>query len=256
MFKRIIKKRKNNNQGNTYILVVATLSFLAVLVAAILVAVALCYRLKAYDINARDNFYFLEQAMDEIYAGVGADAMEHLNEAYDDTVEVLVYFDAASQSYVTMKNEEANVILKNSYIAKMKADNAYQTKDSIRAHLYSFMSNPYYNLSFDKKNNKVIISNSDIKIFTINNAMPKNHIFYEQALDILNTNIKWTRYKIGVLSLDRKKILISSGLFNSSILSICLGKMHTVSSFAPFKNSSMGVSRTIPLKSAGPVAPV
>ena len=52
--------------------------------------------------------------------------------------------------------------------------------------------------------------NNDIKIFTINNAMPKNHIFYEQALDILNTNIKWTKNQIGVLSKDRKTILISS----------------------------------------------
>ena len=86
MIKKILRKRKVHNQGNTFIMVVATLSFLAVLVAAMLVAVALCYRLKAYDINARDNFYYLEQAMDEIYAGVGTEAMQHLNTAYDDTI--------------------------------------------------------------------------------------------------------------------------------------------------------------------------
>ena len=52
-------KRKNikKNQGNTYIMVVATLSFLAVLTAAILVAIAICYKLKAYDINSKDNFF-------------------------------------------------------------------------------------------------------------------------------------------------------------------------------------------------------
>ena len=52
--------KKLHNQGNTYIMVVATLSFLSILVAAILVAVALCYRMKAYDINARDNFYYFK----------------------------------------------------------------------------------------------------------------------------------------------------------------------------------------------------
>ena len=69
-----IKKRQKKNQGNSFIVVVATLSFLAVLTAALLVAVALCYRLKAYDINAKDNFYYLEQAMDE------AEGLEYVGE--------------------------------------------------------------------------------------------------------------------------------------------------------------------------------
>lgn len=131
------------NQGNSYIMVVATLSFLAVLVAAMLVAVALCYRLKAYDINARDNFYYLEQAMDEIYAGVGSDAMKHLNSAYDDTIEVLVYFDVKTQAYVTMDDEEANTILKNTYMKLVKDDANYANATTVSSHLKSFMSNIY-----------------------------------------------------------------------------------------------------------------
>ena len=142
MFKRKAKK-KLKNQGNSYIMVVATISFLAVLVAAMLVAVALCYRLKAYDINARDNFYYLEQAMDEIYAGVGADAMKHLNTAYDDTVEILVYFDPSTQAYVTMKNDEANRILKNTYMKLVKDDANYQNSSTVLSHLESFVSNLY-----------------------------------------------------------------------------------------------------------------
>jgi len=145
--KKILQKRRKNirirNQGNSYIMVVATLSFLAVLVAAILVAVALCYRLKAYDINARDNFYYLEQAMDEIYAGVGADSMNHLVEAYEDTLQVLVYFDPQSQSYVTMKNTEANRILKNAFIKLVKDDEHYKDTDKVKARLSEFITYPY-----------------------------------------------------------------------------------------------------------------
>ena len=62
MMKKI--KKKLNNQGNTFIMVVVSLSFLAILTASLLVAIALCYRLKIMDINSRDNFYYLEQAMD------------------------------------------------------------------------------------------------------------------------------------------------------------------------------------------------
>ena len=52
-----------------------------------------------------------------------------------------------------------------------------------------------------------IYDNNDIKIFNINQPMPKNHIFYEQAID---KKIKWNKNKIAVLSKDRKAILISS----------------------------------------------
>lgn len=118
------------------------------MVTALLVAVALCYRLKAYDINSRDNFYYLEQAMDEIYAGVGTDSMKMLNKAYDETIEVLVYFDAQSKSYITMKNDEANDLMKETFIKLVKNQPEYQS-DTILAHLQSFISNQY-----DEVNNK------------------------------------------------------------------------------------------------------
>lgn len=137
------KKRKQKNQGNSFIMVVATVSFLAVLVAAILVAVALCYRLKAYDINARDNFYYLEQAMDEIYAGVGGDSMQLLNKAYDETLEVMVYYDTATKSYVTMDNDQANKIMKETYMTLVKKDTRYNNSANVKARLEEFLSYPY-----------------------------------------------------------------------------------------------------------------
>lgn len=136
-----INKNKKH-QGNSYIMVVATLSFLAVLVAAILVAVALCYRLRAYNLNSRDNFYYLEQAMDEIYAGVGSHAMGKLNEAYDETVEVIVYFDTATKAYVTMDNDQANELLQNYFVKKLKEDSRYATAN-VTDTLKKFLSNPY-----------------------------------------------------------------------------------------------------------------
>lgn len=136
-------RKKLDNQGNTFIMVVVTLSFLAVLTAALLVAIALCYRLKAMDINSRDNFYYLEQAMDEIYAGVGADSMKKLSEAYEDTLEVIVYYDTTSKSYVTMDNEVANKLLKKTYMKLLKEDTDYKDKDTALARIQQFISYPY-----------------------------------------------------------------------------------------------------------------
>lgn len=143
MMKKI--KKKLNNQGNTFIMVIVSLSFLAILTASLLVAIALCYRLKIMDINSRDNFYYLEQAMDEIYAGVGKDAMDNLNQAYSDTLEVIVYYDTDSKSYVTMDNKVANKVMKKTYmkLVKDKATSKYTTKDAALKRIKSFISNPY-----------------------------------------------------------------------------------------------------------------
>ena len=116
------KKRRRLNQGNSFIVVIATISFLAVLVTALLVAVALCYRMKAYEINSRDNFYSLEKAMDSIYEGVGEISMKHLNDAYNETLETLVYFDPAKESYVTKTDEQANNEMKQSFINKLNME--------------------------------------------------------------------------------------------------------------------------------------
>ncbi len=143
--KRLVEKIKKlkNNQGNSFVVVVATVSFLAILTAALLVAVALIYRLRAYDINSRDNFYYLEQAMDELYAGVGADSMGILNEAYDDTLETLVYYDTEAKTYTTMNNEQANAILRKTYIYLLHNNENYNSTLKVEARLNSFLSNKY-----------------------------------------------------------------------------------------------------------------
>lgn len=140
MIKR--KKRKKKNQGNSFIIVIATLSFLAVLTTALLVAVALCYRLKAYDINSRDNFYYLEQAMDEIYEGVGAIVMENLNDAYNETTEVIVYFDPVKKAYVNMDNSDANTLMKSNFRLKVGKEDRF-TSTNISNTLSSFITHPY-----------------------------------------------------------------------------------------------------------------
>lgn len=190
MKKLMDKIRKiQNNQGNSFVVVVATVSFLAILTAALLVAVALIYRLKAYDINTRDNFYYLEQAMDEIYAGVGGDSMAILNEAYDDTLETLVYYDITDKQYKTMTNKQANAVLRKTYMYLLQNNENYSTAPKIEARLNSFISNKYdassnpegIQLSFDsfeKHENDLTIVNVVLKreaeYSTVNARSKKN----------------------------------------------------------------------------------
>ena len=107
--KKIIQKIKNkvNNSGSSIVLVIVALAFVGILTGALLTAVGSVYRLKLYDYNAKDNFYYLEIAMDEVYAGVGNTTMTCLQDAYSKTIEDMVRYDTTKKAYVTIDQATA-----------------------------------------------------------------------------------------------------------------------------------------------------
>lgn len=118
MFKKIINKL--NNRGSSFIVMIVSMSFLAILAASILTAVGYSYKLKFYNLNSKNNFYYVEQAMDEVYAGLGNVAVQYLQKAYQETIEVLVYYDPDLRAYVTRKDEDANAIMKKTFLKYME----------------------------------------------------------------------------------------------------------------------------------------
>lgn len=114
MLEKIIKKL--NNRGSSFVVMIVSMSFLAILAASILTAVGYTYQMKLYNLNSKNNFYYVEEAMDEIQAGVGSIAMKYLQKAYDDTIKVMVYYDASLKAYVTRDDEDANVIMKQTFL--------------------------------------------------------------------------------------------------------------------------------------------
>ena len=69
--KQILKKLKSN-AGSSIVMVVVSVAFIGIIVGALLAAAVQSYRLKLEELNSRDNFYYVEQALNEIYAGVGS----------------------------------------------------------------------------------------------------------------------------------------------------------------------------------------
>lgn len=111
--KKLISKLKKikDNAGSGLILVIVALGFIGILTGALLTAVGYVYRLKLYDYNARDNFYYVEQAMNEIYAGIGNKTVGCMQSAYNYTVDNMTYYDinaGSNGAYVTKTNDEAN----------------------------------------------------------------------------------------------------------------------------------------------------
>ncbi len=131
-------KKKLNNDGNTFIVIMVTLACMSILVAAILMSVSYWIREQKLNMNNKSNFYYLEQAMDEIYQGVGSDSIGALTQAYTDTVSVMIYFDG--NNYVSLDTAAANNIMKQKFMQALASDVQYKSQAELYNHLKSFIS--------------------------------------------------------------------------------------------------------------------
>ena len=137
-----LKKHLHNNQGSSLVLVIVALAFIGILMGALLTASMAVYKLKLYDYNARDNFYYVEQGMDEIYAGVGSRTVENLQNAYSYILEHVITYNG--KEYNTLTNDEANDKFKEMFMTYMLGDDSFELsdKDVLEDVLASYISNP------------------------------------------------------------------------------------------------------------------
>lgn len=144
MIEKIKRKlKKDNDHGSSFVLVIVATTFMCILAAALLMGTLMTYKLKFYKLNSLNNFYEVETALDEIYAGVGAATNEHLYSAYTTTAELVVVYDADKHAYTTMDNDEANQLFKKLFITGFTNDANYKSLDKLLATMKSFISNEY-----------------------------------------------------------------------------------------------------------------
>ncbi len=127
--KNLISKLKSKckNRGSGLVLVVVAVAFIGILAGSLLTAVGYAYRLKLYDYNAKDNFYYLEQAMDEVYAGVGTQTLTYMQEAYTEVVNNMVKYSAETKSYVTKDAAELNKNFATIFLARVADSDLFST---------------------------------------------------------------------------------------------------------------------------------
>ena len=131
---------KKDSKGSGIILVIVALSFLGIIAGALLTAAAYAYRLKVVDYNSKDNFHFVEQAMDEVYAGLGTRTSNAMVEAYSTVVDEMVYFDTTKKTYVNIGSDVANQRFKDYFMNGIKNDTAYRRLAQFSKLCESFIS--------------------------------------------------------------------------------------------------------------------
>ena len=144
MIERLKRKlRHNDDHGSSFVLVIVATTFMCILASAILMGAMMTYKLKFYKLNSLNNFYEVETALDEMYAGVGAATNEHLYSAYTTTAELVVVYDTKAQAFTTLDNKSANEPFKKLFMTGFVADTNYKSLKNVTDTLQSFISNEY-----------------------------------------------------------------------------------------------------------------
>lgn len=148
--KKLLKKLKNN-AGSSIVMVVVSVAFIGIIVGALLAVAVQSYRLKLQELNSRDNFYYVEQALNEIYAGVGSQTVEDLQDAYVYTVENMVEYDLVKGRYVTKSQEEAQKMFSQEFYRQLQNNPFFKVSlDDLKTKLESYVSNDTVKVNADR----------------------------------------------------------------------------------------------------------
>lgn len=143
--------KKLDNRGSSIIMVTVSLAFIGIIIGALLSAASYAYKLKLQNLNAKDNFYYVEQAMQEIYAGVGTNTIEEMKDAYAYTLENMVRYDLSKGMYVTISDDEANKMFKEKFMNNIMTSPYFsQGADVLAENLQSYITNSTVDLDNDK----------------------------------------------------------------------------------------------------------
>lgn len=139
--KKFLRKLKND-AGSSIVMVVVAIAFIGIVVGALLAAAVQSYRLKLAELNSKDNFYYIEQALNEIYAGVGTQTVSDLQDAYVYTVENMVYFDLGKGRYVTQSEENTQKMFIQEFYKRLAVNDFFKSDvDTLADKLESYISN-------------------------------------------------------------------------------------------------------------------
>jgi len=101
-FKKFIML-KEDNKGSVFITVLVAFLFVSVLVAIILSTVSVNFQMRAMDRQTKDEFYYAEKTLNDLYTGIGQDCSKIMGEEYN---KVLSAYRKADAGTVTYKDEE------------------------------------------------------------------------------------------------------------------------------------------------------
>ena len=81
-----IQDLSKDNKGSTIVMVLVAFFFVSVLVAIIMATVVANFRMRTIDRKTKDEFYYAEKALNDVYAGLGENCAKALGNSYNVTM--------------------------------------------------------------------------------------------------------------------------------------------------------------------------
>ena len=172
-----LNKISKDNKGSVMITVLVAFLFVAVLASIILATVTVNFKMRSIDRRTKDEFYYAEKALNDLYNGIGQECSEIMGETYNAVLSKYKKSDDSTyqdeeEAYKSFKKAFVTAFYKD--IADKKEDkfSAYVVKDTTkkgssdkasRAIIKSYGTIKYYNNS-SRSESYSISSESDVNI--------------------------------------------------------------------------------------------
>lgn len=119
---------KCNNKGNTLGVVVVGIALLGILGSLLLNVTMANYQMKISDTQSKKNFYYVEKALDEIYAGIGVEVLDAVRTSYATVLESQIEKGKVTNSdgdevvvYTPKEDDACTKMFAENFFAKMKS---------------------------------------------------------------------------------------------------------------------------------------
>ena len=166
-----------DNKGSVMITVLVAFLFVAVLASIILATVTVNFKMRSIDRRTKDEFYYAEKALNDLYNGIGQECSEIMGETYNDVLSKYKKSDDSTyqdeeEAYKSFKKAFVTAFYKDIALKQADKFSAYVVKDTTkkgssdkasRAIIKSYGTIKYYNNS-SRSENYSISSESDVNI--------------------------------------------------------------------------------------------
>ena len=153
-----LNKISKDNKGSVMITVLVAFLFVAVLASIILATVTVNFKMRSIDRRTKDEFYYAEKALNDLYNGIGQECSEIMGETYNDVLSK--YKKSDDSTY--MDEEEAYKSFKKAFVTAFYKDIALNQADKFSAYV---VKDTFKKGSSDKASRAIVKKYGTIKYY-------------------------------------------------------------------------------------------
>lgn len=140
----LFRKFKSNNKGNTLAIVLIGIVVVGVIGTVMLQSTSVNFNMKASNLKTKQNFYYAEMAVDDIYSKLGKEVSDAAEDAYNEALSTYVNTNTAIYNVSTEADKTFRDTYLNHFVNKPEFSNHMGNIDAVIANLSSYIDTTKY----------------------------------------------------------------------------------------------------------------